>query len=354
MRILVVGAGIFGCTAAMLLARKGHNVTLADKQDSILRGASTANQLRLHRGFHYPRSLETIQECQRGLETFSTEYRCCIDYSGEQYYAIHRESKTNVRDFLRVMHNNHLVVDGFRLPPFTLNYDYIDGIFSVSEAHINLPVMRNHIQTALMDWDVDVKLNHKVDLKHFALYDKVVIATYGQMQIEGAKRSRAPNYRFELIEKPVVHLWNKEWRGNSLVVLDGPYFSIDPIIGTDYHFLGHVEHCIHASGEGQTPGCMVGDIDVMDFCDKGMIPSEHLTHLSKIDDFLSHIGEIVDMDCAHYGSYFTIRAVKPNADDTDERPTIVTEISDQVVEIFSGKIGCCVDAAEQVIELCSQ
>ena len=48
--------GVFGATAACAFARVGHSVDLSRKNDDLLRGASFANQGRLHLGYHYPRS----------------------------------------------------------------------------------------------------------------------------------------------------------------------------------------------------------------------------------------------------------------------------------------------------------
>ena len=60
-KVAVAGAGIYGATVAIRLAELGHDVRLFDPL-GILRAASAINQYRVHAGYHYPRSLETIQE----------------------------------------------------------------------------------------------------------------------------------------------------------------------------------------------------------------------------------------------------------------------------------------------------
>ena len=47
---------------------------------------------------------------------------------------------------------------------------------------------------------------------------------------------------------------------------------------------------------------------------------------------------------------FTFRTVLPNKDSDDARPTLVEEIGDKMFNLFSGKIGTCVDAATEVIK----
>ncbi len=82
MRIAIIGAGLFGCVSAIKLSQvsaiklsqEGFDVVLYDKS-SPLKKAIVNNQHRIHLGFHYPRSLETIAECKRGYESFMKDHR---------------------------------------------------------------------------------------------------------------------------------------------------------------------------------------------------------------------------------------------------------------------------------------
>ncbi len=357
MKIAVIGAGIFGCTAAIHLARKNHDVTLIDKSDSILRGATTANQLRLHRGFHYPRSPETIQSCRDGAGLFHDEYGEAVDFSGCQFYAVGRHgSKTNPMQYIAVCKEHDLPFTP-GLPPFTVNYDLIDAIFEVNEPHINLPMLRNLVWYKLKYWGVKCCFDCRIDsVSKEALdaYDKVVVACYaGNNDITGEEQT----YHYELVEKPVFDIPSPAFNGASLVVMDGPFFSIDPMIGAKptYHLVGHVKHCIHDDVDGDHTGELEGSY-VGVFLDKGLIPSDQLEFYTAAPDFVTDIKQYIpDFEHAkHIGSYFTVRAVPHNVDDTDERPTEVKALDDRVVRIFSGKIGNCVEAAEKVVKFCSQ
>src|SRR6266404_5488815 len=77
-RIAVVGGGIFGTTAAIHLARAGHNVELFEQGPTLLGGASHKNQYRLHRGYHYPRSKETAISCRDDVVSFNDEYQKAV------------------------------------------------------------------------------------------------------------------------------------------------------------------------------------------------------------------------------------------------------------------------------------
>ena len=52
-RVAVLGAGILGSCVAMLLARKGHQVTVFDKQDAAVARASRWHEGRIHLGYVY-------------------------------------------------------------------------------------------------------------------------------------------------------------------------------------------------------------------------------------------------------------------------------------------------------------
>lgn len=98
MNVCVIGAGWYGCHAARILIRHGVRVTLMD-QSGIFHGASSKNQNRLHLGYHYPRSPETIRECQLGYARFLDEYGDVAISFRRNYYFVHMDSKTTIDDY---------------------------------------------------------------------------------------------------------------------------------------------------------------------------------------------------------------------------------------------------------------
>ena len=77
-KALVVGGGVFGLTSAIELSNNGYLVDVKEKSNTIMGGASSINQYRLHKGYHYPRSKETAQECLDGLYSFKRKYEDCV------------------------------------------------------------------------------------------------------------------------------------------------------------------------------------------------------------------------------------------------------------------------------------
>ena len=74
--------------------------------------------------------------------------------------------------------------------------------------------------------------------------------------------------------------------------------------------------------------------------------------ITNIDKFIESAKKFfVDIDKAeHIGSMYTFRTVLPNRDKDDARPTLVEKHNDKMFTLFSGKIGTCVDAIEQILE----
>ncbi len=102
-KVAIAGAGIYGATIAIRLAEQGHTVHLFDPL-GILNAASGINQFRIHSGYHYPRSPETIEETMGARAEFLQSFAPAIVRNSRHYYAIpHEGSQTPPELFERVM-----------------------------------------------------------------------------------------------------------------------------------------------------------------------------------------------------------------------------------------------------------
>ena len=88
---IVIGAGILGVCIADELASNGLDVTIFDMHDDILRETSKGCHNRAHLGYHYPRSLSTVQECLKGLSYFRKHLNDVLYYHGSGYYIVSKE-----------------------------------------------------------------------------------------------------------------------------------------------------------------------------------------------------------------------------------------------------------------------
>ena len=83
MKIAIIGVGLYGAYIAYKLGKfKNISVDLFEKRKKILDSTSKKNQYRLHIGYHYPRSKETILQTIEGYNYFRKEFRhCCFGKS---------------------------------------------------------------------------------------------------------------------------------------------------------------------------------------------------------------------------------------------------------------------------------
>lgn len=126
MKVLVIGAGWYGCHLACHLLSKGHTVVLVDKSNSIFSGSSSKNQNRLHLGYHYPRSPETIRECREGYEKFTLTYPQLLRKIPNNYYFIASQgSKIAFDNYLKLFPDARVRSTPLSIPIERVEKNYI-------------------------------------------------------------------------------------------------------------------------------------------------------------------------------------------------------------------------------------
>ena len=345
MKIAVIGGGIFGITAAFTLSQN-NEVDLFEKNSDLLLAASGSNQYRVHRGYHYPRSKETVAGIIKSENSFRRTFEEAIVDSFDHYYCISKkDSLTSAKQFLDFNDGHGLEYTISDLP--FMNKNSIELCVRVNESVYDPVKLRQTCWEKLKSNNVNVFLNREVTDNIFDNYDMVVIATYVNINKLVEKFPNLQNeYQFELCEKPVVKL-PEQFKNKSVVIMDGPFMCIDPLANTDLHLLCNVAHEIHQTNIGKYPEI---DQKYLPLLDKGIIKNPSITNFNKfIDSTIPFIPEIKKAE--HVGSMFTMRVVPPYVEDTDERPTMVRVVNEQIITVFSGKITTCVDAANDINKL---
>ena len=336
-KVLVVGGGIFGTTASVALATSGFNVTLHEELDSIMKCASDINQYRLHRGYHYPRSKSTAQECLDGLKSFKRKYGASVvNGNVNHFYAISsRDSMVSKEEYLKFLYEMGL--------EYNVNepFNGTDLTVEVGEELFDSEKLRVQVTQKMKGAGVNVILNKHTTKEDFDDYDYVVIATYAKIN---ELLDESIQYQYEVVEKPVVKL-PEQYKNKSVVVMDGPFMCLDPY-KDGYHVLGHVEHAIHSTNVGDYP--MVLNKHIVEYLNNGVVHNPHVTKINKFIEAGMEFFEDFDK-LEHIGSMFTIRTVLAHREHDDARPTIVTQEAHNVYTIFSGKIGTCVQAANELV-----
>lgn len=328
MRVAVVGGGVFGATAAVDLARAGATVDLYEAQPDLLLGATARCQGRLHSGYHYPRSDSTAAAARDAAPEFAARYPQAIRRSA-QHYVIAQDSRVSAAEYLAFC-------DRLGLPYEVVEPPQVHGAqlcVRVPEAFVDVDVLRRMLRHDLAMAGVDVLYGTRGG-PDMSGYDLTVMATYGHPW--------SKPLRYELCEVALVEV--ARYEGQSFVVLDGDHVSLDPY--GRVHMLYDVVNSVHSYGYAP---------DVYQDLLRRWGPVR--TALSRWEAMLKTAGQHLrglepggQGVAIYHGSLFAIRAVLPDVDATDERPTLIERNGD-VVSILAGKICTAVAAARQVTEM---
>ena len=335
-KIAIIGAGIYGITAALKLANKGFIVDLFETKKEILSATSAINQYRVHRGYHYPRSKETIISCRNNEKEFKRYYARAIIDNVEHYYAIaSKDSFTTAKEYLHILDEcklEWLLVDP--LPGCDLTVKVKESLFCPK-------ALKLICEERVYSCNVNVLLNHKVEnIDDLKGYNYTIVATYSSLNDFDDNKK---NYQYELCEKPLFKLPD-EYSNKSIVIMDGPFMCFDPYSTTNLHVGGNVVHAIHNRNIGIDAEIPPSYKNLLN---KGVIKNPKYTNVPRFIESAKKFFPDIDK-VEHIGSMFTVRTVLPNMDKTDGRPTLV-RFENNKIYLFSGKIGNCVKAAEEIV-----
>ena len=100
MDIAIIGGGFYGCYLAKHLS-KNNKVYLYEKNSKLIQESGRNNQYRLHLGFHYPRSLKTIEQTMRDI-IISLRVQKFIYFPKKNYYLVHKKSLISFRKYCQI------------------------------------------------------------------------------------------------------------------------------------------------------------------------------------------------------------------------------------------------------------
>jgi len=339
-KVAIAGAGVYGATTAVRLAEQGHDVHLFDPI-GILNAASGINQFRIHSGYHYPRSPETIRETMGAREEFLHTFAPAIVRNSHHYYAIpHEGSQTPPELFEQVMAEYK-----FRLQPCRpdwMNFDFIDKCYEVEEQIYDPEILRDLLTDQIRS--LGIHFNQREFLPSMRPeYDYVVWATYGL----GPSRGLFKSVKYQVAEKVLIQL-PKQLQGVSLVVVDGPFTAFDPYGSSERSMWGSAKHSNHWTTTDPSEPIPERYVPLLN--GPGFEPISWGRFEAMRQD--SALGVPASAEAVYLGSRFTIRVVEN--DPQDRRTLNVQETAPGVIHIFSGKVVSAVKAARLVSEKIAQ
>jgi hypothetical protein len=336
-KIAVAGAGIYGATVAIRLAEQGHKVRLFDPL-GVMRAASVINQYRVHSGYHYPRSPETIRETQEARVEFMQEFSAAIVRNSRHYYAIPTQGSLTPPDlYEKIMAEHGLPLRTCR--PDWMNFAFIDKCYEVDEQIYDPELLRSLVEERLQ------KLNIPFEQSAFtpamrAGYDFVIWATYGM----GPSRHAFRIAKYQVAEKMLIEL-PEALQHVALVVVDGPFTAFDPYGSSTRSLFGSAKNTNHWTTTN--PDEPVPEPYTSILNEPGFRPVSFTRFEAMRADCCDAVPAA--KDARYLGSRFTIRVVEDNPEH-DRRILYVKEIAPREIHIFSGKVVSAVKAARLVCE----
>jgi hypothetical protein len=336
-KIAIVGAGIYGATIAIRLAEQGHDVRLFDPL-GILRAASAINQYRIHSGYHYPRSPETIRETLEARAEFTDTFEPAIVRSSRHYYAIPYEgSQTPPTLFESVMTEFNIAFNPRR--PSWMNFDFIDKCYEVEENIYDPDILRELVASRVEALKIQFEQRaFSPDMR--GNYDFVVWATYGL----GYSRGLFQAAKYQVAEKILIQL-PRELQGISLVIVDGPFTAFDPYGSSERSLFGSAKNTNHWTTTNPKEPIPEPYASLLNRPEWEPISFSRFDAMRKD----SALGVPASKDAVYLGSRFTIRVVEDNPKQ-DRRTLYVKETAPGEIHIFSGKVVSAVKAARLVCE----
>ena len=341
----MIGAGIFGATAATVLAEAGNDVALVESGSEPLRGASLHNQRRIHLGYHYPRSAEMAAESAAGLRSFRGYYEGCIRDDTTSWYAVSRGgSHVTASEFEKFCANNGLEIragtppagwlvrDGieaaWRTPEQTFDYERLRTLITARLARARVrTLLRTEIVAADYGPPWHIELSTGVEIGA----DLVVNATYSSLNEVGRFFCVEPReFLYQFCVMPVLDAARQPLR-TGVTVMDGPFCSMIPDGRTV--ILSHVTDGVAFSEVAhQRPA----------FDDRASVAAAGDRTLQACREYFPIARR---MECV--GVLATWKASVP-CPATDAKPSLVWSDPRNVFTILAGKVTSCVEIARRL------
>ncbi|WP_189438716.1 FAD-dependent oxidoreductase [Pseudovibrio japonicus] len=261
---VVIGAGFYGCTLALELARYYQSVVLIESEEAIMCRASYHNQARVHMGYHYPRCLKTAQSCRRNYQQFLNEFPDTIEHSSPSYYAIaQKDSKVTAQDFEEFCQRIGAPLQRCDLRTASAIAPYgVEQVYKVVEASFNAFKLRRDMASKLRSANVKTMLStravqisktnssYSVLVEHSNVSsslpaDVVYICAYSDInRLLMRSGMRTVPLHHQLTEMSLLDSSSK-LPNMSLTIMDGPFFSLTPFPSLDLQVLSHVSYTPH-------------------------------------------------------------------------------------------------------------
>lgn len=231
--ICIIGGGWYGCHLALFLKKKGFKITLFEKENDIFLGSSGFNQYRLHLGYHYPRSSETIIEAKKNFKKFNKIYKKFIFYPKNNIYCIaNKESLIDFGTYVKILKGHRL---NYKIKKFNFLKNIQGSIVSNEGVLLNKKIIeffKNNLRNEII-YNTKIKSLKRIKEK----YNFIIDCTNNTFK---NNIGRNVNYILTL-----SHIYKKKTQKlvYPVTIMDGKLASIYPYAGRKHFFtLTHSEY----------------------------------------------------------------------------------------------------------------
>ncbi len=249
-KILIIGAGIHGCFLTKYLSKSKHEITLIEKNKDICLETSAATHNRANRGFHYPRSKKTANECKLSYKYFNKNYKKYLKKISS-FYCIERNSKISFSNYLNFFKKNKLTYKVIAKSKFIKN-SFIEGIIKAEEGCFNHEKIKLHLKKEIKKKNIQVFYNFNLlrvendgrqtlfISKNKIIKDKfdvIINATYNlsnQTLKKFFSNIKLKKYKHQITEVVAV---KSSLKFPGITIMDGPFCTIMPQIGKKNFYL---------------------------------------------------------------------------------------------------------------------
>ncbi|GIW65406.1 MAG: hypothetical protein KatS3mg093_385 [Candidatus Parcubacteria bacterium] len=327
-KIIIIGAGFYGCEIALFLKNKGYkDITILEKENELLTKASYINQARVHNGYHYPRDFLTAYRSHENFHRFIKDYNFAIDDSFTKIYAIAKiNSKTSSLQFERFIKKIGAPIRKAKKEYRDLfNPQLIEEVYETKEVAFDAKKLRIYFQKKLKQNNIPILFNtfvKKIENKKNKLIlttnketykaDYVFNVTYAGLNYI-LKNSNLPilPLKQELTEIALITA-PKELEGLGITVMDGPFFSTMPFPAKNCYSLTHVRYTPHSYW-----------IDLENYVNPHLFKKTHKpksNYLFMIKDAQRYLPSL--SNTKYLKSLFTIKTLLLEKEEDDGRPIL--------------------------------
>jgi glycine/D-amino acid oxidase-like deaminating enzyme len=349
----IVGGGVFGASCALELS-KICDVTLFERHHKLLSEASYLNQWRHHSGFHYPRSIETIQEVQAAKQEFESEFGETIFRDIDAFYAVSaigsEISRERYLDTCDANGLNYKIVD----PPTQIAYaEKLSVCLHTDESVIDVGKLTELLMKRVSSSsNIELRLGSDVEAARFLAdgrkelsfrqenttlqheCDFLVNATYANSNLISRWLGfPLRQLRFDQLELAVYRIPGAP--RFMMTILDAPFTSLTSLGYGDLFMLSHRFQSLLASEvsvDGLPPNWSEPTLNYKNLLRHGL---RYLPILENAEYVESRVG---------------VRTVAAYSEDFDGRPTVVTPHGFGCWSVLGGKLVTAVTNAREIVD----